>query len=264
MFCSGPDEVQKAVRNEVRLGAEIIKIFATTGHGAEEPRNIKGFTTRELDAIVEAAHERNVKVRAHCVYRDDIIKCIEHGVDIIDHGDEIDDACIELMLRKGTYLIPSMYLMHTLRDHAEYNVHEAFEVNERPSDATWIETLRNVKKASDAGVKMLIGDDYGLETLPHSEGTYLHELGFYVDHVGIAPADVLRWATKNGAELLGTNTGSIAAGKLADLIVVEGRPHEDITRLATTETIRLIMLGGKRVKDMLGGRGVDLGRMAAQ
>lgn len=264
MFCSGPDEFQKAIRNEVRCGAEIIKIFATTGHGAEEPRNIKGFTTRELEAIVEASHERNVKVRAHCVYRDDIIKCINMGVDVIDHGDEIDDECIELMLKKGTYLIPSMYLMHTLRDHAEYNVHEAYEVNERPADKTWQETLRNVKKASDAGVKMLIGDDYGLETMPHEEGGYLHELGFYVDHVGIASADVLRWATRNGAELLGANTGAVAAGKLADLIVVEGRPAEDIAALATTETIRLIMLGGKPVKNTLAERGVELGKIAAQ
>ena len=73
-----------------------------------------------------------------------------------------------------------------------------------------------------------------------------------------------RWATKNGAELLGTRTGAIAAGKLADLIVVEGRPHEDIAALATTETIRLIMLGGKAAKNTLAERGVNLGRMAAQ
>jgi imidazolonepropionase-like amidohydrolase len=264
MFCSGPDEFQKAIRNEVRCGAEMIKIFATTGHGAEEPRNIKGFTTRELAAIVEASHERNVKVRAHCVYRDDIIKCIEHGVDVIDHGDEIDDACIELMLKKGTYLIPSMYLLHRLRDHAEYNVHEAHDLNERPEDATYRDQIRRMKQASDAGVKMLIGDDYGLEGMGHEEGGYLHELGYYVNEMGIAPADVLRWATKNGAELLGPHTGTVAAGKLADLIVVDGRPHEDISALATTETIRLIMLGGKAVKNTLADRGVQLGKMAAQ
>lgn len=264
LFASGPEEFRRAVREEVRCGAEIIKIFATTGHGAEEPRNIKGFCDDELAAIVEASRQRNVKVRAHCVYRDDILKCIEAGVDVIDHGDEIDDACIALMVEKGTYLIPSTYLLHTIREHSEYNVHEAYNYHERPEEIAYQGFLEHVRKANAAGVKMLAGDDYGLETLPHRVGGYTQELEFYVNQVGIPAADVLRWATRNGAELLGTNSGAIAAGKLADLLVVEGRPTERIELLGDVANLRMILLGGGAVKDTLADRGADVGLMAAE
>jgi imidazolonepropionase-like amidohydrolase len=248
-FCDGPDEFRRAVRDEVRMGAEIIKIFPTTGHGAEEPHNIKGFTDDELRVTIEAAHQRNVKVRAHCCYRDDIFKCIEYGVDVIDHGDEIDDEIIELMIRKGTYFVPSMYNVKMLRAQTQFNLHEAYDMNERRTDDAYYTTLENVKKASRAGVKVVSGDDYGLEAIPHALGEYSKEHPYYVDEVGVPATEVLTWATKNGAELLGQNSGMIAVGKLADLILVEGRPTEDIGCLVDVNNIRLIMLGGDVVKN---------------
>jgi imidazolonepropionase-like amidohydrolase len=256
LWCSGPDEFRRAVREEVRKGAELIKIFPTTGHGGEEPHEIKGLMDDELQATVEAAHQRNVKVRAHVCYKEDMMKCIEYGVDIIDHGDEVDDDVIEAMLKHGTWFVPSMWLLQTFQDNGgATNINNLFELNETPKEAAWRRILENVKKASDAGVKMLAGDDYGLETTPHKPGEYSKELAFYVRKVGIEPAEVLKWATRNGAELMGTNAGIIAQDKVADLILVNGRPTENIELLIDVDNIKMIMLGGKQVKNTLNAQG---------
>jgi imidazolonepropionase-like amidohydrolase len=254
-FCSGKEEFRRAVREEVRMGAEMIKIFPTTGRGGIEPHNIKGLTDDELQVTVEAAHQRNVKVRAHCCYRDDMLQCIGRGVDIIDHGDEIDETVIALMLAKGTYFVPSLYLLSLYKAHSEHNVGEAYDLHEQADEASYEEILKNVKKAAEAGVKIVTGDDYGLELAPHAPGEYSKELPFYVNDVGIAPELVLKWATKNGAELRGHDAGEIAPGKLADLIIVDGRPTEDIGLLTDVDNIRLIMLGGETVKNSLSEAG---------
>ena len=99
-------------------------------------------------------------------------------------------------------------------------------------------------KANKAGVKLLVGDDFGISIMPH--GDYGKELEAYVKGAGIDPLDVIRWATVNGADLLGMKDelGSIEAGKLADLLVVDGNPAKDITVLQDRGNLDVIMKGG--------------------
>jgi imidazolonepropionase-like amidohydrolase len=98
-------------------------------------------------------------------------------------------------------------------------------------------------------VRMVVGDDFGTPIMPH--GDYIPELELYVKKLGVSPLEVLRWATKNGAEAmgLGDRTGTIAVGKLADLIVVDGDPLTDVACLANRDNLRVILLGGKVMKD---------------
>ena len=105
--------------------------------------------------------------------------------------------------------------------------------------------------ANAAGVKLLVGDDYGAIGLPH--GRYADELEFYVKEAGIPPLDVIRWATRNGAELMGRphELGSVQAGYLADLLVVDGDPLADIGLLQDRARLLAIMKGGTLVKDDL-------------
>ncbi len=105
--------------------------------------------------------------------------------------------------------------------------------------------------AARAGVKMVIGDDFGTPIMPHGE--YIPELELYVKRLGIPPLDVLRWATRNGAELmgLGDQTGHIEAGKLADLVIVDGDPLVDLGCLADRENLKAILLGGSWIKNHL-------------
>ena len=106
-------------------------------------------------------------------------------------------------------------------------------------------------EAESAGVRLLLGDDYGAMGFPH--GTYGAELAVYVENAGIAPVDVMRWATKHGAELLGMgeDLGTIEEGKLADLLVVDGDPSDDISLLADPANLPAIVKDGTFVKDAL-------------
>jgi imidazolonepropionase-like amidohydrolase len=251
-FCDGPDEFRKAVRQEIKRGVRIIKIFASGGHGVAEDASTRGFATDELRAIVAAAHQRGVPVRAHCAWRDLILECVREGVDIIDHGDAADTECLEAMLERRTFLCPSLYLVKLLIDYSG-DVPIA-----RPDQ---IEAVRRefegacemVGKANAAGVRLLTGDDYGILMLPH--GQYARELEFYVKDLGIAPLDVLRWATRHGAEAMGRGheLGRIAPGCLADLIVVAGDPSSDIALLQDPAQLHAVVRGGAFAVDRLGG-----------
>jgi imidazolonepropionase-like amidohydrolase len=110
-------------------------------------------------------------------------------------------------------------------------------------------------KINAAGVKLLTGDDFGAAGVNH--GTYAEELILYVNEIGIPALDVIRWATKHGAEAmgLGDQTGTIEAGKLADLLVVEGDPSVDITILRDRANLHAILLGGAAIKDNLAALG---------
>jgi imidazolonepropionase-like amidohydrolase len=116
----------------------------------------------------------------------------------------------------------------------------------------WLETAaRTLPKAQAAGVKLLVGDDFGTAAMPH--GDYAKELEAYVRGAGIEPIDVITWATRNGAELMGMkdDLGTIETGKLADLLIVNGDPSKDITVLQDRGKLDVIMKGGAFVECQL-------------
>ncbi|HKA15873.1 MAG TPA: amidohydrolase family protein [Myxococcota bacterium] len=250
-FCDGPDEFRKAVREEIKRGVRIIKIFASGGHGVAEDASTRGFAADELRAIVAAAHQRGVPVRAHCAWRDLILECVRAGVDIIDHGDAADAECIDAMLEHRTFLCPSLYLIKLLLDYrgdVPIATPAQLEAVRREFDGA----CEMVAKANAAGVRLVTGDDYGVLMLPH--GSYARELAFYVKDLGVPPLDVLRWATRHGAEAMGRGDelGRIAPGRLADLVVVAGDPSSDIAVLQDAAKLRAVMRGGKLAVDRLG------------
>jgi imidazolonepropionase-like amidohydrolase len=249
-FCNGPEGFRAAVRDEVKHGVEIIKIFPSAGHGAEMPHTGLLLTPDELRTISDTAHQLGALVRAHSPMKDSILACIDAGVDIIDHGDELDEECIERMLGAGTFLVPSMYFTHCLLADIE-RIGGATDAQLAPLREGFEQIRKLLPVANQAGVRLVCGDDYGLNFMPH--GRYAEELAFYVDQVGIAPLDVIRWATRNGAELMerGDDLGSVTPGRLADLLVVDGDPSADIAILQDRDRIRAIVKGGVFHKDLL-------------
>ena len=244
LFLDGADEFRKATREEIRRGVDIVKVALTSGHGTIDRG--RGMTHEELLAVIEAAHDRGKKVRAHCVWRDSIIECIEAGVDVIDHGDQTDERCIELMVEYGVTWIPSMKFLTFLR----LLPPEAMpEMPRGDLEGDWDNYCRMLPLANDAGVNIVPGDDYGGGPMPHRPGIYGEELSLYANDVGIKPLDVLRWATHNGARLSGEKVGEVREGLLADLVVVDGDPSTDITLLERPESIKAVMVDGKFYKD---------------
>ncbi len=245
----GPDEFRRAVREEIKQGAEIIKMFVTGGHGTVAPGEQTEMSRAELTAGVEAAHERGALVRGHIANTDAIHMALDAGIDVIDHGDGLDDTAIERMVELGTFLVPSQLFPARFAE-----LMGGGGLGFTAAMAEDIErAMAILPRANTAGVKLLCGDDYGAVGLPH--GRYADELEFYVKEAGIPALDVLRWATRHGAELLGRGheLGAVREGYLADLVVVDGDPVADIGVLQHPDRIVAVMKGGALVKDELHG-----------
>jgi imidazolonepropionase-like amidohydrolase len=243
----GPAEFRRAVREEIKQGAEIIKMFVTGGHGTVAPSEQTEMTAEEITAGIDAAHQRGALVRGHIANRQALHMALDAGIDVVDHGDGLDEAAIERMVEHGTFLVPSQ-LFPTRFAQMMGGGGLGFTA-EMAKDIE--QALAILPVANEAGVRLLVGDDYGAIGLPH--GCYGDELVFYVEEAGIAPLDVLRWATVNGFALLGREheLGLVREGYLADLLVVDGDPLLDIGVLADRSRFLAVLKGGTLVTDEL-------------
>ncbi|MCK9904152.1 amidohydrolase [Parafrankia colletiae] len=251
----GPDEMRRMVRQEIGRGVQTIKVFAGAGHGIPSATS-RNISRDELAAIVRTAHERGAKVRAHVADKPMIMECLDLGVDIIDHGDEIDRECVDRMAEAGTFWVPSLVYLWSL---LEIGYAERFGV----TPAIYEHVRQMLPVAQQAGVPILVGDDYsGVfrtmikdDPLDHQVGNYGREFAFYSAIDGLSPAEVLTWGTGNAGRLLvdpPARVGVIAPGALADLIVVDGDPTTDPALLARPEeTLRAVIQDGSLVIDRL-------------
>jgi len=250
LICDGPDEFRKAVRDEIKQGVDIIKLYPTGGHGLAWPADVMTMTVDEMKSAADTAHERGKKIRGHIISKRGILAALEAKLDVIDHGDMMDEECIEGMVQQGTFVSPSLYFPYLMIEQKRRTGKAPFpgvDEMERGLEHSY----RMVPTAHAAGVKLLIGDDFGTSAMPH--GDYAKELEAYVKGAGIPALDVIGWATRNGAELLGMkdDLGTIEAGKLADLLVVNGDPVMDIAVLQDRGKLDVIMKDGKFVECLL-------------
>jgi imidazolonepropionase-like amidohydrolase len=243
----GPDEFRRSVRLEIKEGAEMIKVFVTGGHGTVGPRERTEVSRDELAAAIEAAHQRGARVRGHIANKEALLMALDLGIDIVDHGDGMDDECIERLVATGTPLVPSMLFPARFAE-AMGGASLGFTDDMRHDIDAMAEVL---PVANAAGVRLVLGDDFGALNFPH--GPYADELAYYVDEVGIPAADVLTWATRNGADVLGRGDelGTVCEGKLADLLVVDGDPVSDIHVLQDPDALLAVMKDGRLVTDRL-------------
>ena len=250
--CDGPDEFRRAVREEIANGVDIVKLYPTGGHGLATERDFMSMGEDEIQVAIQAAHDRGVKIRGHLIGKRGILASLKAGIDIVDHGDDTDDECLEWFLKQGSYLVPSLYFPSRFVS--------AYLSGEAPELAPLIPDLertlehhpQTVKKAHDAGVPLLVGDDFGFGGLmPH--GDYAKELAVYPELCGVSNLDVIKWATYNAAAFKGCEDelGSIEKGKLADLIVVDGDPSKDLRVLSERANIKAVVKNGEFITNAL-------------
>lgn len=239
VFADGPDEFRREIRVAIANGARTIKLALDREHGTEESRGLRNMSRDELKAAIEAAHERGALIRAHLPYKDQLIEAVGMGLDIVDHGDELDDECIEVMLAHGAALAPTPYFM-LLAVRAGKVPQSQFE---------HFSTM--LRRADEAGVPLLIGDDYGARVGPwglnvmHAPHRYGEELSAWVNEIGFDPLSAIRIATDNGARVGRFNSGRVAPGRLADLLLLDGDPSRDISILADpTKHVLAVMKAG--------------------
>jgi imidazolonepropionase-like amidohydrolase len=227
----GPDAVVRAVRYQLKHGAKVVKVCATAGVlSFDATVGAQQLSDAELEAVVEEAARHGVRVAAHAHGAEGILAAAGAGVNSIEHGSMLTDEAIALMKERGIYLVPTT----ALRDIELPNLPPAILAKRRSIAEVAKESLR---RAIRAGVKIALGTDAGV--LPH--GTNARELAALVDR-GMRPADAIRAATVNAADLLGVgDRGVIAAGRLADLIAVKGDPLADV---GVMREVRWVMKGG--------------------
>jgi len=231
----GIPAVQHMVRQNIKYGADLIKICATGGvlSKGDDP-NAAQFTLEEMQAIVADAHRLGRKVAAHAHGEQGILWATEAGVDSIEHGSYITDEGIAAMKQHGTYLVPTLYL----EDWMLQSGHLPPIYHQKMVDTIAV-AKGNIKRAIQAGVKIALGTDAAV--YPH--GLNAHELDVYVNQMGMTPLAALQTATINAADLMGwtSKTGTLAPGKWADLIAVEKSPLEDIR---TLQDVKFVMKAG--------------------
>ena len=234
--------VQHKVRENIKYGADLIKVCATGGvlSLGDNPQHSQ-FTLEEMKAIVADAHRLGRKVAAHAHGAEGIRWAAEAGVDSVEHGSYIDDAGIAAMKEHGTYLVPTLYLGDWMIDNAGLTRLPA------PLLAKAKEVIpaarKNIAHAFAAGVKVALGTDAAV--YPH--GLNAHEFETMVK-LGLTPLQSIQAGTLNAADLLGWSgkVGTLEPGAWADIVAVEGDPLKDIT---TLQRVKFVMKGGEVVKN---------------
>lgn len=219
----GPDQIRQKVREVVRMGADVIKVATSGGvlSPRDDPRHAH-FTLEELEMLVETAAALGVWVMAHAQAYEGIKNAVRAGIRSIDHGIYLDDEAIDLMLAKGTFLVPTLVAPTGVIKAAEAGMSIPEASLQKAKDVIEIHR-ESFAKAVASGVKVAMGTDSGVT--PHGEN--LEEL-VLMEEGGMSPEDVLIATTRNGAELMGVldDRGTIEAGKRADLVVLDGDPFE--------------------------------------
>jgi imidazolonepropionase-like amidohydrolase len=221
----GIPAVQHQVRENIKYGADLIKIGATGGvlSKGDDPQASQ-YTLEEMQAIVNDAHRLGRKVAAHAHGGQGILWASEAGVDSIEHGSYLDDAGIAMMKQHGTYLVPTAYLIDWMQ---QYGKLPPF-YQQKMKDVSAVEK-QNAMKAIKAGVKIALGTDAAV--YPH--GLNAHEVDVYVNQFGMSPLQGIQTGTINAADLMGwtDKIGTIEPGKWADIIAIDGDPLKDVKLL---------------------------------
>ena len=241
----GPDGVRRAAREQLRAGADNVKLIATGGiltPGTET--GSAQLTIDELRAGVEEAKKAGAISAAHAHGATGIKNAVRAGIDSIEHGYFLDDEGIELMLERGTYLVATSA---AVRNVASRGIEDGLlpDVHRKACEAV-DSHVESFGRAYRAGVKLAMGTDAGVPFTRH--GRNLEELAHLVE-MGLSPMEAIEVSTLRSARLLRLDDrlGSIEEGKLADLVVCDGDPLSDITVLQDTSRIKWVIKGGEVV-----------------
>ena len=237
--CNGPESCRQAVREQMKYGADWIKICASGGVLSEsDPVDVPQLTAEELKAIMSEAHAWRRKVAAHAHGDLAAKQAVEAGVDSIEHGSFLTVPTLQLMKQKGVYLVPTRMTQVWVNKKAD-TYPPKIAGKARAAYAAHGEMMKNALKI---GVLMAFGTDAAV--YPH--GMNAEEFGDYVD-LGMTPAAALMTSSQGSAKLLGidTDTGTLEAGKYADIVAV---PGDVLKNIRATEHPVMVMTRGKKVR----------------
>ena len=238
-IANGPDEIRKAVRFEVKNGADVIKAAVSGGVlSLTDEVDTPQFTPAEIAALVDESHRLRKKVAVHC-HGDQVAReAIEAGIDSIEHGSFMKPDTLTMMKNKGTFLTPTLMASEWIMGKID-NYPPALQTKAKAATAARSDMFRNA-------VKMGVRISFGTDAAVYPHGQNAKEFKLMVD-LGMSPIDALKSATASDAELLGIaqTVGTLEKGKLADVIAMPGDPTADIT---ATERVSFVMKEGRIIR----------------
>jgi len=257
MLADGPWAVRKAVRTIRKNRGNVVKIFLDgEGPGGHAPPGELTYTDEEVAAAVDEAHTRGMRVACHSRSAAAVKQAVRFGVDFIGHANYLDDEALDMLKqnRDRLFVGPAIaWELAFLRNSTMLGSPPGsarYKFYEREVEVT----VTAIKRLREAGVRVLIGGDYGLNITPH--GTYAKDLQYFVELFGLSPAEALLCATRDGGAAVDPSgmLGTLQAGKYADLVVVDGDPLADITVLQDHDRITAVMKDGVVYRGLMNDR----------
>lgn len=240
-IADGREEVVKAVREQIHAGSDLIKIMATGGvmTPGVNPEDAH-YSAEEMAAGIAEGHRFHKPCASHAQGTEGILNAVRGGIDSIEHGIFLTEKCIEEMLELGCFLVPTLSALANILASAEDGIPDyVVDKAKRVADTH----RKSIKRFYDAGGRLAMGTDAGTPLNHH--GRNAQELEYMVD-IGIAPMDAITIATSHAADLMRIgDRGRIREGAVADLLVVEGNPVEDIDAVADAANHRFVVKGGR-------------------
>jgi len=240
-IADGVPEVLKVVRQQIAAGADVIKLYGSTGTD-DDVTGFETYTYEEMKAAVEMAHQFGKKIAIHSYGPDGARDAVRAGTDSLEHATDMDDATIQEMAKRGTFYVPTI-------DHNRYYIENGDKIGyaagyKEKLQAFIPRNLETARKAFKAGVKFAMGSD-AIYTM---FGQNTRELGWFVK-AGMTPEQALRTATTNAAELLGKEKelGAVGPGYFADIVAVEGDPLTDVN--VVLNKVKWVMKSGAVMVD---------------
>jgi len=256
IFADGVDEVRKATRMNINEGADVIKVYVS-GEGLLRPNTPPEetmYSYEEIAVVVEEAHKRNRQVAAHVRGNDGVKLCVKAGVDVLEHATYADDEAIAMIAERkdDIFVVPGLgYHWGILQKGLACGISQEM-IDASGYQDEWERGCQAMQKMREAGVRIIPGGDYGFIWCPHGE--YAKDIEIFVTDMGFSPMEAIVAATKHGSKLLRLEdeTGTVEAGKFADLLVVDGDPLENIAILQDRSRLAMVMKDGQVMVNTLG------------
>ncbi len=245
-IADGPWELRKAVREQRKQRVDVVKIFIDgEAINAQCPPGELSFCDEEVMAIVDEAHRRKMRVACHARSAAAVKQAVRAGVDFVGHANYLDDEAVELLAARRDRIVVGPAIAWEVQYVAQCESLGVSRerVRQQGYEAEIEATIATVAKLRAAGVRLVVGGDYGISIAPH--GTYAKDLEYFVDLFGMSSAEALLCATRNGGQAFDPkgSLGTLEAGKLADIVVVNGNPLADVRILQDHGKLRVMKDG---------------------
>ena len=243
---SGPEEIRRAVRMFVKYGVDHLKINLSGEYIAGIPAELSPMSEEEIAMLTTEAKRYGKRVAAHARSSESVKQCVRHGIELVFHASFADEEALDMLEanKDKHFVAPGIgWLVRTCFNASEYGITPA--VAEKMGYRRELEAAaESLSKMHKRGIRVLPGGDYGFAWMPH--GTNANDLQYFVDYLGMTPTEALVAATRLGGEIMmrGHELGQIRPGYLADLVVVDGDPLQDLRILTEPARIAMVMQDG--------------------